>query len=316
LSAPVHVIHENPDWFAPFAQAFQHAGIPVREWLVTDDSALELDLASAPPQGVFWSRLSASAHTRGNSHSTDRGRALLGWIEAAGRRTVNGTRALELEVSKAAQHRALSAHGFDVPETIAVLGRAGIARAARKFPAPFIVKHNQGGRGLGVHRFDSHGELEYHLAALDELEEPADGVTLVQEYLAPRDASITRVEFVGARFVYAVGVDVTAGAFQLCPAEQAVGRQSDGSRFSLRTDLEDHPIISRYERFLASAGIDIAGIEFIETDDGRLVTYDVNTTTNYHPAVEAAAAQNATGSLTAFFSALVTGDRVRRPVAV
>ncbi|MEV4688992.1 hypothetical protein [Microbacterium sp. LWH3-1.2] len=44
-TAPVHVIPENPDWFAPLAQAFPYAGIPVREWLAADDTALELSFA-------------------------------------------------------------------------------------------------------------------------------------------------------------------------------------------------------------------------------------------------------------------------------
>ncbi|MBU5894433.1 hypothetical protein JVW19_20905, partial [Vibrio cholerae O1] len=35
-------------------------------------------------------------------------------------------------------------------------------------------------------------------------------------------------------------------------------------------------------------GIDFAGVEFIETADGRQVVYDINTNTNYNSAVEEA----------------------------
>ncbi len=35
--------------------------------------------------------------------------------------------------------------------------------------------------------------------------------------------------------------------------------------------------------------LEIAGFEFIESADGRLVVYDVNTNTNYSPDVEAVA---------------------------
>ena len=40
--------------------------------------------------------------------------------------------------------------------------------------------------------------------------------------------------------------------------------------------------------FYADLGIEIAGIEFIETADGRQVVYDINTNTNYNPSVESA----------------------------
>ena len=57
----VYVIHENAEWFPPFAAAFEAEGVPAQEWLLTDGS---IDLNAEPPAGVFWSRLSASAHTR------------------------------------------------------------------------------------------------------------------------------------------------------------------------------------------------------------------------------------------------------------
>ena len=44
-----------------------------------------------------------------------------------------------------------------------------------------------------------------------------------------------------------------------------------------------------YVAFTRSAGIEVAGIEFIEAADGRVLTYDVNTNTNYNPDVEAVA---------------------------
>ena len=44
----------------------------------------------------------------------------------------------------------------------------------------------------------------------------------------------------------------------------------------------------------------MAGFEFIETADGRLVTYDVNTNTNYNPDVEAVAPTIGPGSIAAY----------------
>src|SRR6185312_2411507 len=69
----VHVLHENPEWMPPFAAAFA-------------------------AEGVWWSRMSASAHTRGHTAAAEHARALLDVLEAHGRRVVNGRAVLDLEL--------------------------------------------------------------------------------------------------------------------------------------------------------------------------------------------------------------------------
>jgi hypothetical protein len=295
----VHVIHENPDWFAPIGAALAAAGVPHEQWLLGEAA---VDLSEPPPDGVFWSRMSASAHTRGHPFAKDQTRGVLAWLQAHGRRVVNGRTALELEMSKVDQLVALRAAGFDVPRTIAVAGTIELAAAARRLPAPFVSKHNQGGKGLGVRLFASHEEYAGYLAG-PEYEAPVDGITLLQEYLRAAEPRITRAELVGGEFVYAITADTARGGFQLCPADAcavpapaaSAGAAGDGaeqppelSLFALRAGFE-HPVTRQYERFAAERGIEIAGFEFIETRDGRLVTYDINTTTNYNAAIEAAA---------------------------
>lgn len=299
MSTPprVYVLHENPDWWPPFEQAFARAGVDARPWSLVEGT---LDLDATPPHGVYWSRISASAHTRDHRWSKEYARSVLSWLEAAGRTVINGRRAIEVEVSKVHQLARLRAAGIEVPRTIAVIGRAGLVEAARQVPTPFIAKHNQGGKGLGVHRFDSIAEFESY-ANSPEFEEPIDGITLLQEYLRPAGGFITRAEFVGGQFIYALQADTVHGGFQLCPAEACAIDPETGRPllppgaekapepgqqiFSLRTGF-DHPVLADYAQFLAQEEIGIAGLEFIETADGRLVTYDVNTNTNYNPDVE------------------------------
>jgi glutathione synthase/RimK-type ligase-like ATP-grasp enzyme len=104
---------------------------------------------------------------------------------------VNGRQVLELEVSKVGQHAALRAAGFDVPRTFAVIGDLDRAReVARRLPVPFITKDNQGGKGLGVQRFDSHEAFDRYLA--EDLVAPVDATLLLQEYLEPVEPRITR----------------------------------------------------------------------------------------------------------------------------
>jgi hypothetical protein len=304
----LHVIHENPEWYAPLAAAFDAAGVPHEPWLLGD---AVVDLDEEPPAGVFWSRMSASSHTRGHPFAKDQARGVLAWLEAHGRRVVNGRRVLDLEMSKVEQLAALTSAGFDVPRTISVAGTSELGAAARKMPVPFISKHNQGGKGLGVRLFQSHGEFDDYLAGGD-YEPPVDGITLLQEYLRAAEPTITRVEVVGGEFVYAISADTELGGFQLCPADAcaipAAGGAGAGepapSLFTLRAGF-DAPIIGRYLDFAAAHGIEIAGFEFIETADGRLVTYDINTTTNYNAEIEAVAARPALTAVARFFGRLL-----------
>jgi hypothetical protein len=294
-----------------------------------------LDLDELPPEGVFWSRLSASSHTRDHPYAKDHARGVLGWLEAHQRRVVNGRRALELEVSKVAQLTALQAAGFDVPRTLAVAGTADLAAAARKLPVPFISKHNQGGKGLGVRLFATHDEFSAYTESPD-YQAPVDGITLLQEYLPAAQPFITRVEIVGGAYVYAITADTARGGFELCPADACavdapagpdteqpdagppganspIGPADAGppSLFALREGF-DHPIIDRYLSFARQHGVEIAGFEFIETPDGRMVTYDVNTTTNYNADIEAAAPRPALPAVAAFLGLLLTEESAGR----
>jgi len=299
--AKLYVLHENPEWYAPLAAAFDSAGLPHEQWLLGE---AVLDLDSEPPPGIFWSRMSASAHTRGHSFAKDQTRGVLAWLESHGRRVVNGRRVLDLEMSKVEQLAALRAAGFDVPRTVAVAGRGELAAAARKLPVPFIAKHNQGGKGLGVRLFASHADFDDYLAG-PQYEAPVDGITLLQEYLDAALPQITRVEIVGGEFIYAITADTARGGFQLCPADAcAIGPSPEPSLFSLRAGFA-HPVIGRYLEFAAAHGIAIAGFEFIETADDRLVTYDINTTTNYNAEIEAVAPSPALPAVAGYLGGLL-----------
>ena len=298
--AMIYALHENPEWLPPFANAFQDAGVDYEEWLLITGN---LDLESEPPEGVFWNRLSGSSHTRDHVHSKDYTRAVLDWLQAHGRRVVNGRWVVEMEVSKVRQLTALKTFGIDVPRTVAVIGKDDLIASAAKMTMPFITKHNQGGKGLGVRRFDDMESFEAY-ATSDEFETPVDGITLLQEYVQPRDGFITRVETVGYEYVYAITADAARGGFQLCPADACEldenGRPKEAeSLFALRESFE-HPIIDSILSFARKYQLEIAGFEFIESADGRIVIYDVNTNTNYNPDVEAVAPKSGSAAIASY----------------
>ncbi|HWB48919.1 MAG TPA: alpha-L-glutamate ligase [Stellaceae bacterium] len=306
----VHVIHENAAWLEPLAKALAGERLPWRDWFL-DRGAF--DLSRPPPEGIFYNRMSASSHTRDHRYAAELTAAVLAWLKGHGRRVVNGPRALDLEISKARQYAALEAAGIAAPRTVLVAGADLLAAAAdRHFPGePVILKPNRGGKGLGVRLFHTPAALADYVAGAD-YDAPVDGLHLLQQYIRSDEALITRAEFVGGRFLYAVEVDTSDG-FELCPADVCrvgdafcpaapgeIGRPR--AKFTIIDDI-DAGLKARCEAFLAANDIEVAGIEFIRDANGAVYTYDVNTNTNYNPDAEAAAGRSAMTALARFLGA-------------
>ncbi|MDN4071570.1 ATP-grasp domain-containing protein [Fictibacillus terranigra] len=289
----VYIIHENDEWTNHLIKRLDELQVPYEAWHLDQGT---VNLAEAPPEGIFYSRMSASSHTRGHRYAPELAASVIAWLEAHGRKVLNGSRALQLEVSKVAQYLELEAHGVRTPKTIAAVGKDQILQAAEQFSGkPFITKHNRAGKGLGVQLFHSYQGLKEYVLGPD-FEEPVDGVTLVQEYIDSPESYITRCEFVGGKFVYAVRVDTSEG-FELCPADACqigdlfcpVGEETPAKpKFQIVENFHEE-VIENYESVLADNQIHVAGIEFIKDIDGTIFTYDINTNTNYNSDAEAAA---------------------------
>lgn len=285
----LHILYENPDWLPPLEAALIDDGV---DYATHHTNGGTLDLSVAPPEGVFLNRMSPSSHTRGHQDGVRFAVEYIDHLEAHGRRVLNGSRAFGLELSKVRQDRALRAFGIRTPHTVAVVGRARLRDAARSLGTPFVTKHNQGGKGLGVRLFEEIDDFYAYLDGPDFVDSP-DGVTLLQRYIRPAEPYITRVEIVGGEFQYAIRSNTEDG-FELCPAVECEGDGStncpaDGKgRFTLRRDLSrEDPLVRRYVELMRALQIDIAGIEFVEDAAGDRYTYDINATTNYNADVEA-----------------------------
>jgi glutathione synthase/RimK-type ligase-like ATP-grasp enzyme len=132
--AKIHVIHENDAWVEPLRAAFKELRLPFEEWFTSDGV---LDFSATPPAGVFYNRMSASSHTRGHRYAPELTSGVLAWLEAHGRRVVNNSRALQLEINKLAQYGALALHGIRTPRTVAALRRRNpsVGRSSRSTTA-------------------------------------------------------------------------------------------------------------------------------------------------------------------------------------
>ncbi len=281
----INVLYENPAWIPPLREALETEGFRVRLVHVNEGS---IDPATPPPEGIWINRISPSSHTRGHVHTVELARQLLYWLESRSRRVINGLRAFELEMSKLRQDLVLRRHGIRTPRTVLAVGREHLLEAAATFDGPFITKHDQGGKGLGIQLFHDPKELEKHLDR-EGFDAGPGARMILQQYIRAPEPFITRVEIVGGRFVFAMRSS-TADGFELCPSDVCNPMPADRERhqigatvlFSRSPITADDPLVQKYIRLCNEEGIEIAGIEFVEDARGNRYTYDINGTTNYN----------------------------------
>ncbi len=287
----IYVIHENEDWVIPLRAGFEKLNLPYEEWFV---DKLSLNLSEAPPEGVFYNRMSASAHTRDHRFAPEFTGNLLAWLQRHNRRVINGRRALQLEVRKSEQYLALQEYDIPHPKTVVVNDIQLLPKAVDQLNLfPFIIKPNRGGKGAGVQLIQSKESLIKTIES-NGIGESLDGIWLVQEYVKPQDGRIVRAEFVGGEFLYAVSIDSSKG-FQLCPADTCqiedafcpVGEKGKASKFVILDNYENKDL-QKYARFLQGNDIGVGALEYVEDANGNKLVYDVNTNTNYNSGAEVA----------------------------
>jgi glutathione synthase/RimK-type ligase-like ATP-grasp enzyme len=128
-----------------------------------------------------------------------------------------------------------------------------------------------------------------------------DNLFLLQEYL-PHDPEqgIVRLEFLGGQLLYAMRVK-THGRFNLCPSPVCNPDEGNGicevpaPQAVAAPPVEFYPYaevpadaVETAARIVRAARLDVGGIEYLETPDGRRVFYDINANSNLRPSVAAA----------------------------
>jgi hypothetical protein len=284
------IYYEHPDWFRPLFAELDSRGI---NYVKLNAACHSFDPAAPGPDfSLFFNRMSASAHLRGNSQAIFFTQSYLAYLETLDVRVINGTRAFALEISKARQLQLFNSLGLHFPKTHVANCANEILAAALPIGFPLLVKPNVGGRGGGIVRVDSMEQLE---AAIDKasLNVGIDQTTLVQEFIPARDGHITRVETLGGKFLYALNIFTSSRSFNLCPAEicqvesvSAFLEDSTGGAPNPRLKVEacKPPLstIAEVEKIAAFGGIDVGGVEYMVDDrDGRIVYYDINALSNF-----------------------------------
>lgn len=270
------ILYEHPQWFAPLFDALDRRGVDYRaihaDGLIVDPAATE------PPARVIFNRIAMSSFLRAPEHPIFFAAAALAQWEAQGARVLNGTPALTLDASKARQLSMIARLGLSIPATRVVHRAADLAASAGELRFPIVVKANIGGSGAGIVRYDDPGALAAAVAE-GQVPDSIDRVLLVQEYVPARGGTITRIETLAGRFLYALEVD-GGGSFDLCPADACAlpGRPT----ITMKAVQPDAALIAGAEAIVAAAGIDVGGVEVLIDDrDGTPRFYDVNALSNF-----------------------------------
>lgn len=283
----VVIIHENSAWLEPIIQALQKLDVSIEKWFLEDKGGF--DLSKNPPQALFFNRMSPSAHTRHHFRAYEHTSSLLSWLGMSNRKIINGYSTWQMENSKILQYSLLKKSNIPVPDTLVAFSKADILFHASSLNYPFLLKHNRGGKGTGVHLFRSYEKLKFFIES-DAFTESPDGITLIQKYIEPEEPYVYRLEFIGKKFFYALKMDTRAG-FELCPADacsikEAFCPTQSQAKFTVIREFPHKDLITSYQNFLHAHDIDVAGIECIIDRNGQIYTYDINTNTNYNQAAE------------------------------
>jgi glutathione synthase/RimK-type ligase-like ATP-grasp enzyme len=288
------VLHEHPEWQKPLFAALERRGIAYAPCNLTRAAFSNVD---APAARLYFNQASPSAYVRGNTRAVPLALAYMRTLDRLGARVLNGADVFALELSKSAQATLLHTLGIDTPWSVTFNDVRALRAYEDRFRWPAILKPDQGGSGARIHVVESVAHVESILSADPGLWLP-ENLLLLQEYL-PHDPEqgIVRLEFLGGELLYAMRV-ITHGRFNLCPSP--VCNPDDGEGVCEVPAAQPAPPVEFYPyrevpteavataaRIVKAAGLDVGGIEYLETPDGRRVFYDVNANSNLRPSVAA-----------------------------
>lgn len=284
------VLYENETWQQPLFEVLEQRGIAYEKY---DLKSAAFGGSDLPKPRLYFSQASPSAYVRGRLRVVPFARALLSNLQIQGATVLNGIDVFSFELSKSAQIAMLDKLGIDHPRSLVFNDVEALAKRD-DLPFPAMLKPEQGGSGARLNRLDSLDELRELLAKNPGLWEP-DQLFLLQEYL-PHDPEfgIVRMEFLGDELLYAMRV-VTHGRYNLCPSEACNPAEAgEEGACALRDSpqAETQPVefypypdipaeaLEAGKRIVKSAAMDVAGIEYLETPEGRRVFYDINANSN------------------------------------
>jgi glutathione synthase/RimK-type ligase-like ATP-grasp enzyme len=292
------VLHEHPEWQKPLFASLLRRGVSFEPFDVTRAAFSNVEPLRSR---LYFNQASPSAYVRGNTRAVPLALAYMRSLELLGARVLNGANVFALELSKSAQATLLLTLGVDCPRSITFNDPRALRAYESEIRWPALLKPDQGGSGARIQVVDSLDQVEAIFSRDPDVWLP-DNLFLLQEYL-PHDPElgITRLEFLDGELLYAMRV-VTHGRFNLCPSPVCNPDDDSTGACELPAEapiaappVEFYPFpevpkdaVDTARRIARAAGLDVGGIEYLDTLDGRRVFYDINANSNLRPSVAAA----------------------------
>lgn len=291
------VLHEHPEWQKPLFAALRRRGVPFTPFDLTRAAFSNVEV---PAGSLYFNQASPSAYLRGHTRAVPLALAYMRSLELLGKRVLNGADVFALELSKSVQATLLRTLGIDCPRSI-TFNEVGALRACEgDLQWPSLLKPDQGGSGARIHVVESLAQVEAIFNADPAIWLP-DNLFLLQEYLShDPEQGIVRLEFLGGELLYAMRVK-THGRFNLCPSpvcnpDEGTGMcavPADHGVADVPVEFSPFPdvpsdAVQAAKRIVRAARLDVGGIEYLETHEGRRVFYDINANSNLRPSVAAA----------------------------
>lgn len=288
------VLYEHPEWHKPLFQALERRGI---RYVPVDLKKAVFSDGDEPLAPLYFNQASPSAYVRGNARAVPYALAYMRALQIRGVRVLNGAPAFALELSKTAQAALLRQIDVPTPRVWTFNDLEAIRARAQELPFPVLLKPEQGGSGARIVLVESFAHLEALLTQHPEHWLP-DNLLLLQEYF-PTDPArgIVRMEFLGGELLYAMRV-ISHGRFNLCPAPLCNPEAGEAGVCEIPAaqtaapPVEFHPYpevpaqaVEWGKRIMARGKLDVGGVEYLETQDGRLIFYDINANSNLRPSV-------------------------------
>ena len=278
--ADIAILYEHPEWQKPLFQALERRGI---RYAAVDLKQAAFSDADAPLAPLYFNQGSPSAYVRGNTRAVPYALAYMRALQVRGVRVLNGADAFALELSKTAQAALLRSLGVPAPRTWTFNDLAAIRARAHEIRFPVLLKPEQGGSGARIVLIETLAQLEALLQNSPEHWLP-DNLLILQEYFPTDPAKgIVRMEFLGGELLYAMRV-ISHGRFNLCPAPMCNPEDRSTVEFYPYPEVPAQAV-AWGKRIVAAGKLDVAGVEYLETADGRLVFYDINANSNLRPSI-------------------------------
>jgi len=289
----IGIIYEHPQWHEPLFAALErkkirYAKFDLKRGAFNGQSIAEADL--------YYNLVSPSAYLRGNQHAIPYAKALCLQLEMEGCTVLNGSKSIQIEMSKSLQIALLKKLGIDHPQTIVFNSVEALKKMSGALRFPMLLKPEQGGSGARMFLVNTMQELETLLRQQPALWLP-DNLLLLQEKLDyDVKHGIVRLEFIGGELLYAMRV-VTNGKFNLCPSVVCNPEEGNGHcetvpdavskpEFYAYPEVEPEAVEAG-KRIMNACGHATGSVEYLKTKNGRMVFYDINSNSNLRESIAA-----------------------------